>query len=248
MKKFLLIGIPVLLLILLGGFILWALTPAGPSEEALQALVSDQEILVTSFPKWLAFETVQGDPESVIVIYPGGRVDYRSYAPVARQLAGEGSLVILVRMPLNLAVFGANRVEEVFNAYPAQETWFLGGHSLGGSMAASYAYDNPGRIEGLFLWASYPSTSQSLAESDLPVISIYGSLDGVATPADIMESKPYLPANTLFTEIIGGNHAQFGSYGEQKGDNPAAISPQEQQDQISGQMSSFIFSVLQNLK
>ena len=248
MKKILLISFPVLLLILLGGFILWALTPAGPSEEALQALVSDQDILVTSFPKWLSFEPVQGNPSSVIVIYPGGRVDYRSYAPVARQLAGQGSLVILVHMPLNLAVFGPNRVEEVFNAYPAYDKWFLGGHSLGGSMAASYAYDNPGRIEGLFLWASYPSTSQSLAGSDLPVISISGSLDGVATPTDILESKPYLPANTLFKEITGGNHAQFGSYGEQKGDNPAAISPQEQQDQITGGMSSFILSVLQNIK
>ena len=109
MKKFLLIGIPVLLLILIGGFILWALTPSGPTEEAMQALVSDQEILVSSFPKWLAFEPLQADPESVIVIYPGGRVDYRSYAPIARKLAGDGSLVILVRMPLNLAVFGADR-------------------------------------------------------------------------------------------------------------------------------------------
>ena len=234
------------LITLIGGFILWALTPAGPSEEALQALVTDQEILVSSFPKWLAFEPVQGDPQSVIVIYPGGRVDYRSYAPVSRKLAGEGSLVILVRMPLNLAVFAPDRIEEVFEAYPAQDTWFLGGHSLGGSMAASYAYDNPGRIEGLFLWASYPSTNQSLAGNDLPVISIYGSLDGVATPADIMDSQAYLPSSTFFDEIIGGNHAQFGSYGEQKGDNPAAISPEEQQDQTTESMSSFIQQVVQN--
>ena len=114
-------------------------------------------------------------------------------------------------------------------------------------MAASYAYDNPGRIEGLFLWASYPSTSQSLAGSDLTCgIHIWLDIDGVATPSDIMESKPYLPVNTIFTEITGGNHAQFGSYGDQKGDNPASIRPEEQQDQITGFMGIFILPLLQN--
>jgi hypothetical protein len=64
------------------------------------------------------------------------------------------------------------------------------------------------------------------------VTSIYGTLDGVATPEEVMGGSPLLPANTNWVPIEGGNHAQFGWYGEQDGDNAAAISREAQVDQI----------------
>jgi pimeloyl-ACP methyl ester carboxylesterase len=243
MIKKILIIFAIVLLLGAGGFVLWGSTPAGPSQAALQALTSDNAVVVTSFPKWMAFEPTESEPASVVVFYPGGRVDYRAYAPSARRMAASGHLVLLMRMPLNLAVFGVNRVEEAMNAYPVYQTWALGGHSLGGAMAASYAYNNPGRIDGLFLWASYPVESQSLAAADLPVLSISATLDGLATPGDISASRQYLPASTVFVEIEGGNHAQFGSYGPQNGDNQAAISAGEQLAQIAAAMESFLQSI-----
>jgi hypothetical protein len=64
------------------------------------------------------------------------------------------------------------------------------------------------------------------------VTSIYGTLDGVALPETVLASEPLLPANTIWTAIEGGNHAQFGWYGPQEGDNPATISREEQQSQV----------------
>jgi DNA-directed RNA polymerase omega subunit len=42
-------------------------------------------------------------------------------------------------------------------------------------------------------------------------------------------AAPLLPPGTRFIPIEGGNHAQFGWYGDQNGDNPATISRAEQQ-------------------
>jgi hypothetical protein len=55
----------------------------------------------------------------------------------------------------------------------------------------------------------------------------------LSDPATILASRALLPADTAFLEIAGGNHAQFGDYGPQTGDNPATISANEQWDQIA---------------
>jgi len=40
-----------------------------------------------------------------------------------------------------------------------------------------------------------------------------------------------LPPTTVYVEISGGNHAQFGYYGDQSGDNPATITREAQQSE-----------------
>jgi pimeloyl-ACP methyl ester carboxylesterase len=123
-----------------------------------------------------------------------------------------------------------NRAKEVLAAYPEVTDWAVGGHSLGGAMAASFVYNHPGLIDNLILWAAFPAESNSLAErSELAVTSIYGAQDGLATVAEIEASRVRLPVDTQFVPIEGGNHAQFGWYGPQAGDNPATISREEQQ-------------------
>ena len=131
-------------------------------------------------------------------------------------------------MPLNLAVFDPTAAADVVDSFPMIQNWAAGGHSLGGAMAANYAAANPGALDGLVLWASYPAESDSLRQSSLKVTSIYGSLDGLATGEKIDASRALLPEDTTWVEILGGNHAQFGSYGPQAGDNPATISAQKQ--------------------
>jgi pimeloyl-ACP methyl ester carboxylesterase len=109
--------------------------------------------------------------------------------------------------------------------------WVVGGHSLGGAMAASYLYNTGTNEDGLVLWASYPAGNDNLADRTIPVASIYATNDGVATPDDVLAGRPQLPPDTVFVPIEGGNHAQFGDYGPQPGDNPATISAAEQQAQ-----------------
>jgi dienelactone hydrolase len=199
--------------------------------EALAALESDAQVHVETDP-WLVFRPVTQDPTTGLILYPGGRVDPRAYAPTARALAEEGYLVVIVPMPLNLAFFAPGRAADVMTAFPGVEDWAIGGHSLGGAMAANFAYGNPETAQGLVLWASYPAGSDDLSGRDLAVSSIYGTRDGLATGDEIGASRSLLPPDTQWTAIEGGNHAQFGWYGPQSGDNEATISREEQQAQI----------------
>lgn len=212
-------------------FVIWGSTPLGPMPEALAALESDANVAVATDP-WLSFTPTQGAQNTGLIFYPGGRVDPRSYAPMARAIAEAGYPVVIVPMPLNLAVFGVNRAADVIAAHPEVEHWVIGGHSLGGSMAASFTRNNPDLIDGLFLVASYPASSDDLSGfDDLTTYSVSATNDGLATPDKIDASRPLLPADTIWVPIEGGNHAQFGYYGDQPGDGLATISREEQQRQ-----------------
>jgi hypothetical protein len=220
-----------LILIAAAGFVIWGLTPSQPMPQALSALESDQAVTVTQ-GRWLVFSPVQpAQPETGLIFYPGGHVDTRAYAPQAHAVAAQGYLVIIPQMPLNLAVLNVNAADEIIRAYPRVKNWAIGGHSLGGAMAAAFLYQHPQAADGLVLWASYPAAGNSLADSELKVVSISASRDGLSTPAKITASKTLLPVSTRWVQIMGGDHAQFGWYGAQSGDLPAEISREEQQAQ-----------------
>jgi hypothetical protein len=216
---------------LLAGFVVWAETPLGPMPEANMALQSDSSVDVR-INKWLVFSPIDSGTSTALIIYPGGRVDPRSYAPAAHAIAARGYLTIIVPMPLNLALLGINSAASVIESYPEIQSWAIGGHSLGGTMAAKFAYKNPSRIEGLVLWAAYPASSNDLSKLNVAAATIHGSNDGLVSQSQIDSSLSLLPADTVRVEIEGGNHAQFGWYGEQTGDNEATISRELQQDQI----------------
>ena len=176
-------------------------------------LQSSQAVTVDN-SQWLAFIPIQDPPSNTgFILYPGGHVSYKSYAPVAYKLAEKGVMVVIVPMPLNLAVLDPGAAGDVMQAYPEIKDWVVGGHSLGGAMAANYVYNHPEQVRGLVLWASYPAESNDLSKFALPVISIYGSLDGMATGEKLKNTKPLLPSDTQYMEIMGGNHAQMGWYG-----------------------------------
>ena len=218
-------------LLLIAGFLIWALTPLGPMPEALAALESSESVVVEQ-DQWYVFKPLEGEPETGLILYPGGRVDPRSYAPAAHAIASEGYQVVIVPMPLNLAVLGAGRAADVMEAYPEIEDWAVGGHSLGGSMAANYAAGSTETVDGLVLWAAYPASGDDLSRSEITVTSIQGALDGLVSDEDIAGTQYLLPPNVVWALIQGGNHAQFGWYGDQSGDNPAEISREDQQQQI----------------
>jgi pimeloyl-ACP methyl ester carboxylesterase len=230
----LLLLIPILAAV---GYGIWAQAQYEPMPEALAALESDEQVQVTvpralRGPGWLIFLPVGQKAHSGLVLYPGGFVDPRAYAPTARAIAAEGHLVVIVPMPLNLAVLAPNRATRVIDATPEVERWAVGGHSLGGAMAARYAQRSPEVAQGLALWAAYPAEGEDLSARDLAVASIYGTRDGLATQPKIDASRPLLPQDTAWTAIEGGNHAQFGWYGPQSGDQAPTLSREEQQEQI----------------
>lgn len=199
---------------------------------ALAALESDEavDVIQSNDSDWIIFLPTGPQPEVGYIIYPGGWVDPRAYAPLARDIAEEGFLVVLDPAPFNLAVADFNSANRIIDAFPEIAAWGIGGHSLGGAMAAQYIAANPGRAGGLALYAAYPAGGTDLSAAPIVATSIYGDNDGVAVPSEVLAGAERLPPDTIFVLIPGGNHTQFGSYGEglQAGDNPAGISAEEQ--------------------
>ncbi len=231
-RKFkIIIGFLLSFTIILVGFTVWAETPSAPMLEAYEALESDSEVIV-SITDWLVFQPTISNKSVGFVIYPGGRVDFRSYAPIAHRIAAKGFIVVIVKMPLNLAIFGANIASDVIKSYSQISSWVIGGHSLGGTMAAQFAHENPSEVKGLVLWAAYPATGTDLSKDKLLVTTIHGINDGLISNSQIEDSLKLLPVSTTRIEIAGGNHAQFGWYGDQGGDNVATITREQQQNQI----------------
>ena len=226
-----LLAVAVLLALGAGAFLVWASTPLGPMPEAVAALQSGPDVRVET-GQWLVFRPAGPAPTAGYILYPGGRVDARSYAPPARAIARAGYLAVIVPMPLNLAVLGADRADGVIAAFPAVRVWAVGGHSLGGAMAARYANRHRTAVRALDLWAAYPAEREDLNASGLRVLSQFGTRDGVAAPAAVVAARPRLPPGADFRAIEGGNHAQFGSYGPQPGDGTATISREAQQAQV----------------
>ena len=213
------------------GFVAWAEAVPAPEPTALAAMLSGPDVQVST-DRWLAFAPAGPLTATTgLVFYPGGKVDPRAYAPQAHAIAAAGFLVVIVPVPLHLAILAPEAAAPVLAAYPSISHWAVGGHSLGGVMAAHFAHAHPQSVQGLALWASYPQAGDDLSQRALAVVSISGSRDGLSTPAKIEASRPLLPASTTWVVIEGGNHGQFGWYGPQTGDNPAAIDHAAQQAQ-----------------
>ena len=177
------------------------------------------------------------ESQAGLIFYPGGKVEHTAYAPLMRGLADRGVLCVLVEMPLNLAVLDMNAADGIPEMYPHIDSWYIGGHSLGGSMAASYAAKNASAYDGLVLLAAYSTADLSFA--GLKVISIYGSEDGVLNREKYAANKVNLPA--LFEEYIieGGCHAGFGSYGAQDGDDTPTITGDAQIEETARLLTDF---------
>lgn len=173
-----------------------------------------------------------------LIFYPGGKVEYTAYASLMEACAKEGILCVLLKMPCNLAVLDMNAADGIQELFPEIKNWYMAGHSLGGSMAASYIGDNSEDYKGLILLAAY--STEDLSSTDLKVLSIYGTEDQVLNREKYLEYEDNLPKDYKEEEIEGGCHAYFGNYGEQEGDGEAGITPEEQQNLTVEAIKSFL--------
>ncbi len=195
-------------------------------EPAATALLTQEHVIVEE--NRIVFRP-EGATIAGLIFYPGGQVAPEAYAPLMDALAKDGLLCVLLRMPLNLAVLSPNRAEGVRQDFPEVTRWYMGGHSLGGAMAASYISKHAGDFQGLILLAAY--STEDLSASGLDILSIYGSEDGVMNRESYAKYAPNLPKNATELVIPGGCHAYFGAYGPQKGDGSPTITPAQQREQ-----------------
>ena len=222
--KILLISLLTVLLFLTVGFGVYVGNYYHATETAEEAIVATAEISVQENQEGIVF--APDKPRAGFIFYPGGKVEHTAYAPLMKALAEKDILCVLVKMPFHLAVFDVNAADGIREQFPEIKSWYIGGHSLGGSMATSYVSKHTEDFEGLVLLAAY--STEDLSDSGLKVLSVYGSEDGVLNREKYEEYRSNLPEDTVEYVIEGGNHAGFGSYGEQEGDGQARISQGEQ--------------------
>ena len=166
--------------------------------------------------------------DTAIIFYPGAKVEAAAYLPLLDQLRQTGLTCILVEMPFHLAIFDVNAAEDVMAQFPDISHWYIAGHSMGGAMASQFASEHPDEVDGLILLGAYLYGDYPTEDT----LTIYSSLNqSVEDEIDYTENV---------VEIEGGNHAQFGNYGPQKGDLPAGISAEEQQRQTVEAIQSFL--------
>ncbi|MEF9992685.1 MAG: alpha/beta hydrolase [Romboutsia sp.] len=222
------------------GFLLWSNKTYKPKKLAKQALISSETVEVKDFGD-ISFIPKKVNATKGFIFYPGAKVEPEAYAPICRDIAENGYQVIVAKMPLNLAVFSPNKGEEIMKEYPNIESWVVGGHSLGGVMAADFASKN-NLVDGVVFLASY-SNGGELKNLGKDVLSVWGSKDGILNFDKISISKEKLPDYTKYVEIEGGNHSQFGDYGTQSGDSDAIISQEEQMEITSSSIVEFLKSI-----
>jgi Alpha/beta hydrolase family len=187
------------------------LSPVDPV--ALTALQSSAQVTVTqSSAGWHVFKPANVMPRTGFIFYPGGECDERGYAELLHAIAAEGFLVVLVPMPLQLAVLAPNRADAVIDAFPAIERWAIGGHSLGGAMAARYVYEHPDAVQGLLFWDAYPPKSDDLSDYTGRVRLIHRSDASGAPPDYYAQYVPLLPADMDYRALPGGIHINFGRF------------------------------------
>ena len=221
--------------------------PFVATPTAVAALMSENGVQINDRLSWYELSPVKQDktgktvkPTTGLIFVPGARVDARAYAHVLRPLADAGYLVAVLKEPFGFSVVQPDHAQTVIDLHPEIAHWAVGGHSLGGVTAASFADSNE-QINGLVLFGSYPA--DRIVRTDLKVLSISGSTDGLTTPADIEASKAKLPPETTFVVIDGAAHSTFGDYGAQPGDGLAAGDRAAQQTEIGKATRAFLVSL-----
>ena len=210
--------------------------PAVVDDTAIETFEAD----MSEETGWLVYKP-ETQVDSALVFYPGGKVEPNAYGLLAHEIATQlDILVVVIPMPLDLAVLGGNRGSRVQDYFPSIAFWYIGGHSLGGTMAASLAYKNPDDWNGLALLASYPQDKHDFTESEQAIITIIGDRDGLISQEKWQNSLELLPEQTIQRVIKGGNHAGFGNYGDQDGDLPAAIMLSEQRRQTVDALAQWL--------
>lgn len=226
-KKLLLAGgIFLLVLAVLTGAFFWYVSDYYRADDiALEVLAQDSTIEVRDD---LTILSPSYPTDTAVIFYPGAKVEAEAYLPLLTKIRQTGVTCILVHMPFRMAIFDANAAEDVMEQFPDIRHWYIAGHSMGGAMASQFAAGHPDEVDGLILLGAY-------IYGDYPpekTLTVYGSLN--------QSVEDHIDYTENVVEIEGGNHAQFGNYGPQKGDLPATISAEEQQARTVAAIEAFL--------
>ncbi|MGI9528928.1 MAG: alpha/beta hydrolase [Acidimicrobiia bacterium] len=231
------LSVPGAVVLIIAAIGAWLLAPFSATEVALNAMDSGPSVEVTSTGSSITLTPVGETSELGFVFQPGARVDSRAYAHILRPLAEAGHPVVIVKQPLGIGFFANGFASTWVEEHPETD-WAVGGHSLGATVAAGNAAEDPA-LRDLVLWASYPATDIS-DTPDLAVVSVFGTEDALTEPMEVEETASDLPEGTTFVPVEGAVHSSFGDYGEQPGDGEPTVPRSAAQEQIVAATLAFL--------
>ena len=201
-------------------------------------LESDQTIIVEKTDQYIHFQPTQSQQPAAFIFLPGGMVAPEAYAPMSRTISEHGFNVFILKLPFGSAPLDSQEADvmrhalEIIDSNTSLQYWIVGGHSRGAAIASRFASLHGESLDGLVLiGTSHPKEDAfDLSNTNLSVTKIYATNDGLASTDEVEANARYLPDDTKWVLIEGGNHSQFGYYGSQLGDNAANISRERQQE------------------
>ncbi len=222
-------------LVAAGGFVWYFSTPHHANPAQLERATDREDVSVSRAHGGYVIEPAErpeDEPRVGLIFYPGGRVHPDAYVPsLAPIAAGTNLTVIVPKVRLNLAVLDRNRAAEIMDAHPEIDRWYVGGHSLGGSMACRFAKGNTDRVAGVVLFASY--CDRDVSDTDLEVLSVTGAADAVLDRTSYEDARSNLPDDAVTADLRGVNHSQFGAYVGQRGGKPSGTTFETAHDRLA---------------
>jgi len=240
-KKYLITGITILILIVAGYSVRYLTSSLQPTESETNLYQISQ---VEEAKDWFYFPA-NTESNRAVILYQGAKVEAKAYTSLATEIQHKGYHVFISKMPFNIAFFDKTIATKIINIYPEITDFYIGGHSLGGVVAADYVYKNQdnNKIKGLYFLASYPN--KDFSKTDIPMLAIFAENDGLI---DIGKRQEYKSNSShsednVFVILKGANHAQFGNYGNQKGDNAPTIPLHQQHSETAKLIDQWIMKV-----
>jgi dienelactone hydrolase len=219
-------------------FITWLLVPLNPAQPKLDEILNDNRFVIEDKKDYIILKSKNNVAKAGLIFYPGAKIDSRAYLYKLSSLVKQDNFAVYITKPLlHYAFTDINAAKKIVDENTDIEGWVIGGHSLGGAMACSYI-KNQSQIKYLILMGAY--CSDDISNSDKKVLSINGSEDGLFTTEKIERYKKNLPKDSRFVTIEGMNHAQFGNYGDQFGDNPTRSPDNYTRLRIIDAINSFV--------
>ncbi|MGH3704575.1 MAG: alpha/beta hydrolase [Agromyces sp.] len=230
------LAVLVVLALVVVGFLVWAKTVMQGERPASLEAWTDERVSIESFDDSIVMAPLDGASDRGLVFIPGAKVDPYAYmAKLVDAVAETGTTVVITKPILNLAFFDQRPLDTFTRHAPEVSEWYVGGHSLGGVRACMMAGEED--VAGIVFFGSY--CANDVSDSGLAVLSIAGTDDGLSTPEKIGGAAHLLPADAVFVEIDGANHASFGDYGVQPGDGVATATDREVRDEITRALATF---------
>jgi hypothetical protein len=167
-----------------------------------------------------------------LFLFPGALVEHRAYGRVARKLAEERGIMVVVfnleRLHrLSMEFFGCD-IHIVKRAISLLERkyclrakeWSVGGHSLGALAAQQMVLSTPNFFRTIILWGVYRELIIGAASIDLLVVQASNDALGhpyrEGPPRDaFLNSMTAIQGRSRYYDVMGGNHSGFGDYEDQ---------------------------------